>query len=165
MNKVQEYLIKKKAKEKAQDFAGEDAYVRNLVVNDAMVDKAGKTYDKVSKMRELISIPSVHNRDIREQDAIKTLLIAGTIGAAGALAASAIAGCDLGSASLITMAGSLSGMAFGEVGIQTYKANIGNKIATAIKRNKLRKEMTQAECDEQMAELYVRALEEEIEKV
>ena len=165
MNKVQEYLIKKKAKEKAQEFREEDAYVRNLVVNDAMVDKAGKTYDKVSKMRELISIPSVHNRDIREQDAIKTLLIAGTIGAAGALAASAIAGCDLGSASLITMAGSLSGMAIGEAGIHTYRANIGNKIATAIKRNKVRKEMLKAENEEKKSDLYVRTLEEEFEMI
>lgn len=165
MNKVREYLIRKKAKERAQDFAGEDAYIKNLAINDARVIHAGMVYDKVSKMRELISIPSVQNRDVKEQDAIKTLLVTGTLGAAGAVVASVIAGCDLGSASLITMAGSLSGMAIGEVGIQTYKANIGNKIATAIKRNKLRKEMSQAECDEQMAELYVRALEEEIEKV
>ena len=165
MNSVQEYLIRKRARARAQEFVGEDKYVKNLVLNEAKVEEAGLVYDKVSKMREMIAVPSVHNREIKETDAMKTLLISGTIGAAGAITACALAGGDLGATSLITMSGGLGGMVLGEVGMQIYKANIENKIATAIKRNRLRRQMSKAEREEKKAELYSRTLEEELDLV
>ena len=165
MNKVQEYLIKKKARERAEKISEVDPYVKNLIVNEAKVVEAGKVYDKVVKMRELISLPSVQDRDVKETDAIKALLIAGTIGAAGAITACAMGGCDLGATSLITMAGGLGGMAIGDGGVKLYKANIINKIETAIKRNKLQRELSKAEKEEKKAQLYSRTLEEELELV
>ena len=165
MNKVQEYLIKKKAKNRAEACADVDSYVKGLIVNEARVRQAGFSYDKFAKMREMISLPSVDERPIEEVDALKALLAMGTLGSAGAVVASVIAGCDLGATTLITTAGGFAGIGLGELGIKAYKANIGNRIATTIQRNKLKREMTKAERNEKKAELYARTLEAEFDMV
>lgn len=166
MNCVQEFVIKKEAKNKANSLKGCSDYYKQMAVNELLVQKAGVTYDNVSLFRKLCEIPDVEKRELNKSKAALNILSLGSIGATGGIIASALTqNTDLQSVAMMSMLGYLSGVAIGELGVKLYKENIAKRLSTEMERFVIRKKLSKSKKTEKKLDIYVKTLEEELEKI
>lgn len=165
MNKVQEYLIRNKAIKDAKPFVDKDKYEKQLFENEALIRIAELQYNRLLLQREYISTPDAESRELDEQTMNKIQLALGGIGVAGAVVGCLATGNnDLATMGISSAVAGLSSMALGGVGMMVYEANPVNKVVTAIKRNRLKRNIASIDRSLAKENLYRKTVQGELER-
>lgn len=166
MNKVQEYLIKNKARKDAQPFVDKSRYEKHLFENETLIRLAELHYNKASLQRELMQIPDVESRELDEKTMNKIQLALGGLGVAGAVVGNLATGVnDLGIMGLSSFVAGMTSMVAGGVGMMIYEANPVNKVVTGIRRNRLRRNLASIDKHIAKEQLYEQTIRGELERV